>query len=352
MAKRYQAVELITFAQALLQQGGLTRAPARAVAEVLVEGDLLGKSTHGLHLLAPYLQSLADGKMTKVGQPRVLKKSPTTLLLEANYLPGPYVIRHALDWAVPRAKKHGVATVSIRRCHHIACLQTYLQSVTDCGLAIILMCSDPANATVAPPGSRQGQYSPNPIAAGFPSTGAPILIDSITSSVSNSQTARMFKARQKFPFTALQTTHGRATNDPAVLFAKPPGAILPLGGLELGHKGFALSLIVEALANALCGHGRAEKPARWGASVFIQIIDPKFFGGTAQFRRETEFFAKTCRKSKPRICREAVRLPGEKSLVIRQEQLKKGVVLHPSIPAALQPWAKKLAVKFPAPIGS
>jgi LDH2 family malate/lactate/ureidoglycolate dehydrogenase len=351
MANRYKTSHLVEFAQALLRKGGLAPALARDVAEILVEGDLLGKTTHGLHLLAPYLQSLADGKMTKAGQPKVLKKSPATLLLDANYLPGPYVVRRALAWAMPRARKHGVATVSIRRCHHIACLQAYLQSVTDCGLAVILMCSDPDNATVAPPGGLQGVYSPNPIAAGFPSVGAPILIDTITSSASNAQTARTFKAGKKFPFTALQTAQGRATNDPAVLFAKPPGSILPLGGLELGHKGFAMALMVEALANALCGHGRVKKPARWGASVFLQVIDPAFFGGVTEFRREAGFLAKICRKSRPRSPRESVRLPGEKPLALRRGQLAKGLVLHPTIRPALEPWMKKLRVGFPQPVG-
>jgi len=350
MAARYKASHLVAFAQALLRKGGLPPGPARAVAETLIDGDLLGKNTHGLQLLAQYLQSLEDGKMTKAGQPRVLKKSSTTLLLDANYLPGPYVVRRALDWATSRAKKHGVATVSIRHCHHIACLQTYLQSVTDRGLSVILLCSDPANTTVAPPGGLQGKYSPNPIAAGFPTAGAPILIDTITSSVSNAQTTRKFKAGEKLPFTALQTAQGKATNDPAVLFAKPPGAILPLGGHELGHKGFAMALIVEALANALCGSGREKKPTRWGASVFIQVIDPAFFGGSKEFRRETSFFAQSCRKSKPKKSGSTVRLPGEKSLALRRIQLAKGIELHPAIRPALEIWAEKLQVKFPPPL--
>jgi len=350
MANRYKSADLIEFAQTLLQKGGLGPKPAQTVAETLVEGDLLGKTTHGLQLLPQYLQSLEDGKMTKVGRPKVLKKSATTLLVNAKYLPGPWIIRRALDWAMPRAKKHGVATVSIRHCHHIACLQTYLQSVTDQGLAVILLCSDPANSTVAPAGGLEGVYSPNPIAAGFPTSGEPILIDTITSSVSNAQNTRSYKAGQKSPFTALQTAQGRPTNDPAVLFAKPPGSILPLGGIELGHKGFAMAIIVEALANALCGSGRAKKPDRWGASVFLQVIDPAFFGGLAEFRRETGYFAETCRKSKPRSGQRAVRVPGEKPLALRREQLAQGVDLYPTIRSALEPWAEKFRVKFPQPM--
>jgi len=349
MAARYSPAALTAFASALLRRAGLASAPARDVAEILVAGDLLGKSTHGLQLLAPYLQNLAQGKMTRAGQPKVLKKSTTTLLLDGIYLPGPFVLRRAITWAVPRAKKHGVATVSIRRSHHIACLQAYLQSVTDQGLIILLMCSDPAIASVAPPGGVQAVCSPNPIAVGIPTHGNPVLIDTTTASTTNGLMARMYKDQRKLSAPLLQTARGQLSKDPTALFAKPPGTILPLGGLELGHKGFAFAIMVEALTNALAGHGRADKPNRWGASVFLQIINPKFFGGATAFTRETQFFAEFTRGSKKRPGVKKVRLPGDDALALQRQQSTHGITLHPAILPALEPWAEKLDVNLPTP---
>jgi L-lactate dehydrogenase len=346
---KYDYLALEKFARALLVKTGLGAAMARDVAEILVEGDLLGKTTHGLALLAPYLQNIADGKMTTLGRPKILRKSAAALLLDGNYLPGPFVLRRALDWAVPQAKKHGVATVSIRRCHHLACLQAYLPSVTERGLAVVLMCSDPANATVAAPGGIAGVCSPNPIAAGFPARRGAVLIDTTTSSAANGPVARMHQEKRKFPVACLQTAQGRPTNNPAVLFEQPPGSILPLGGIELGHKGFALAMLVEALTSALAGHGRADRPGRWGASVFLQVLDPEFFGGTVAFRKETEFFAQLCRKSKARPGAGAVRLPGEKSMARRREQRAGGVTLHSQIRPSLEKWMQKYGVEFPYP---
>ena len=40
---------------------------------------------------------------------------------------------------------------------------------------------------------------------------------------------------------------------------KRGGAILPIGGLVHGHKGFGLSLLVEALTQGLSGYGRADR---------------------------------------------------------------------------------------------
>ena len=60
----YAADALIRFAEALFRAAGLNDEMAREVAEVLVEGDLLGHGTHGLALAASYLEEIEAGAMT------------------------------------------------------------------------------------------------------------------------------------------------------------------------------------------------------------------------------------------------------------------------------------------------
>ena len=71
-AARYRADELAALARALLARAGLPQDKAGDVAEVLVEGDLLGKSTHGLALLPLYLREIESGGMTTAGEPEIL----------------------------------------------------------------------------------------------------------------------------------------------------------------------------------------------------------------------------------------------------------------------------------------
>jgi L-lactate dehydrogenase len=347
MPDRYPYPALLACAEALLIRAGLDAAMARTVAEVLLEGDLLGKTTHGLHLLGPYLQSITDGKMTLTGSPHVVNESPAVLVLDGKYLPGPVLVRDAIARAVPKARALGLAAVSIRRSHHIGCLQAYLSSVTELGLVIILSCTDPNNATVAPHGGLTAVSSPNPLAAGNPTKGDPNLIDFSTANASNGYNARLHQEGRRHTSTCLQTAEGQLTDDPAQLYAQPPGSILPLGGLAFGYKGFGLSILMEALTSALAGHGRADHPDQWGASVFLQIFDPAHFGGLAAFQRETQFFADVCHDAKPRQQQQAVRLPGENALAARREQLTQGVTLYPTIPTELKKWAQKFGVEFP-----
>jgi 3-oxoacyl-[acyl-carrier protein] reductase len=53
---------------------GLDEPLARDVADVLVEGDLLGHDTHGLALLAAYLAELEAGRMARQGSYRVIRE--------------------------------------------------------------------------------------------------------------------------------------------------------------------------------------------------------------------------------------------------------------------------------------
>ena len=345
----FDAASLQRFGQSLLTTCGLVEDRARDVAEVLLEGDLLGHTTHGFTLLPAYLKELKEGMMEKTGEPNIIANHGSALTWDGRYLPGPWLVRQAIAAARERLTEHSVVTVSIRRSHHIGCLQAYLRPVTDAGLLMLLMCSDPACRTVAPPGGTAPRFSPNPIAAGIPTDGDPILIDISTSSTSNGLCSRLATTGQRLPGSWLIDRDGKPTDDPRVLATQQGGAILPLGGMDLGYKGFGLALFVEALTNALGGHGRADEEPRWGASVFLQIVDPERFGGKTSFLRETSFFAQFCRETPVPPGKPPVRLPGQAALQCRKEQLANGVALYPTIMPALVPWAKELGIALPMP---
>jgi len=102
--------------------------------------------------------------------------------------------------------------------------------------------------------------------------------------------------------------------------------------MDLGYKGFALALFVEAITNALSGHGRADNTQTAGApSVFLQLINPAQFGGREAFLRETSFLAESCRETPVPAGKPPVRLPGHAALARRAAQLKNGVELYATI---------------------
>jgi LDH2 family malate/lactate/ureidoglycolate dehydrogenase len=245
------------------------------------------------------------------------------------------------------AATYGTGTVVIRRAHHIACLAAYLRRATDRGLMALIHCSDPNTKSVAPFGGVSSVFTPNPFAAGIPTTRDPILLDISASCTTNGMTNRLHKAGEKLAHPWVQDAQGNVTTDPGVLFTDPPGTLLPLGGLEAGHKGYALALLVEALTGGLAGFGRADPREGWGATVFVQALDPAAFGGADAYTRQMDSLVDACHDATPRAGVARVRLPGENGMTRHREQTANGVALFPAILPALQPWAEKLGVGLP-----
>ena len=347
---RYSAASLRTYAEALLTRAGLDVDKAHDVADVLVTGDLLGHTTHGLALLSPYLKEIDKNQMTRSGEPEVLSRRNVAELWDGRRLPGPWLTLRALDRAAAMAQTHGTGTVVVRRSHHIACLAAYLLRTTERGLVAVIESSDPVVAAVVPHGGITPIMTPNPIAAGIPTSGDPILVDVSTSITSIGATMQWRDAGQKLPGPWLIDAEGNATDDPNAALAEPKGALLPLGGLDAGHKGYGLGLLVEAMTAGLAGFGRADPQEGWGATVFVQVIDPEAFGGASAFARQMDRMVAASHDATPRRGVERVRVPGERGMQLLREQTEHGVRLRASIMPALAAWAQKLEVTPPAPL--
>ena len=350
MTDRYDATALLSLATSLFRHAGFDPEKAAVVASVLLEGDLLGQTTHGLALLGAYLDEAEPGRVTGSGDPVVLADTPVAQTWDGGRLPGPWLVRRAADWASDAAVTYGLGAVAIRRSGHIGCLAAYVERIAARGQMLLLASSDPSTASVAPFGGTSRVITPNPIAAGWPTGRRPVILDVSTSITTNGMTARLAKEGRQFGHPCLLDAAGTPTADPAVFFADPPGTLLPLGGAEAGHKGYALGLLVEALTSALAGHGRADVPSEWGASVFVQVIDPARFGGRPSFERETGWLADAVHANKPAEPGRSPRMPGERALARKAEQLRHGVTLHPAILPILADRASKAGLTMPAPL--
>jgi L-lactate dehydrogenase len=347
-AARYSPVELEAFAEKVLRSTGLASEPARAVAHGLVEADLYGHDTHGLALLSDYVEEIANGTMEVSGRPEVLTKFGAVETWDARRLPGIWTTNLAVEAAVQAAEKFGLGAIAIRRSHHIACLATFLEQPARRKLLTMVFSSDPSSALVAPFGGTRPVMTPNPIAAGIPASPDPILIDISTSITTAGLCARLRTEGERLPHPWLLTPDGKTTDDPYVLGTG--GSILPIGGLDHGHKGYALALLVEAVTQGLGGFGRAEAPKGWGASVFVLALAPQAFGPIEDFEREVKWLVQACRRSPPRAKGGSVRLPGETALKRKAQSIKSGIVIHPVVLKSLEALAVSRGLDFTTPL--
>lgn len=345
MSARQDVRSLNRFAARLFEKAGMPADRAARVAALLIDADMMGHDTHGLNLAPQYLAALAAGEMPATGEPKRLSDTGPVVLWDGNYLSGVWLVDAAMDLAMQRAREFGMAAVGIRRSGHIACLQSFLPRATEKGFLVLLLSSDPAAKGVAPPGAVEAIYTPNPIAVGIPTDTDPVLID-ISCSITTMGLAGRKKAEgERMPGAWLVDESGAATDDPAA-----GTALLPLGGTDSGHKGFALGLMVEALTSALGGFGRKDGPTQHGASVTLLLFDPEAFGGREDFTAESSFLAAACRAARVPEGAAQVRIPGERGLASKRAALADGLVLYPGIMDRLAEWAGRLGVEMPEPL--
>ncbi|HGM6307924.1 MAG: Ldh family oxidoreductase [Pseudomonas putida] len=342
-ATHHNVQALATFVEQLFETAGADTEVAQVVTRVLLEGELLGHRTHGLNLVSRYIGGMQQGKVKARAQAlEQVSDSGIASVFDGHYLLGPYCVSRALDCAAKGATAQGIGIAVVRRASHIGCLAAYLKPFTDQGLVAMLYSSDPSVGLVCAHGGIDPIYTPNPIAAGIPTQGEPILLDVSMSTVTLGLVGQCRDAGSRLPHPVLVSNDGQLSDDPVDFFTRPQGSILPLGGQAFGHKGFALALLVEALTSGLAGHGRKDAPEQWGASATAVVIDPRFFGGLEAFTDETSFLGRLVLASRPLDPARPVRLPGQAGLALRRQALQQGVSLSPQLLADLDRLAGQL----------
>jgi len=346
--KRYDYQALMAATTMIFTRAGLPEERARCVAECLLEADLMGHHTHGLALLPWYRQMLADGDMTLDGEPEVISDRGASVCWNGRRLPGAWLVRKAVDLGIERAGSFGTATIVIADSQHIGALAAYLRRATDLGMMVVVASSTPSVGGVAPFGGTRGLFTPDPIAVGIPTDGTPVLID-ISASISTLNLAKQLNGQGRdFPHPWAMDADGQPTRSTQVVI-DGSGTLLPVGGLDHGHKGFGLALMVEALTQGLAGFGRADEPKGPRSNITVQVLDPAAFGGRDAFARQTSWLAAACRANPPRPGVDRVRMPGERGMSNREQALAEGVALGAAAHAGLFEAIRALGLAEPAP---
>lgn len=349
MSAAYGYSELFAFASGLLERAGLSPERAAVMAEIFIEADLLGYSTHGLQRLPSNLQWLVDGETRSEGEHSVSNATAASETWDADFLPGPWITAKAVDRACDMAEEIGTGTVVVRNAQHVACLATYLERATRRRMMVTIIVSTPTEAVVVPHGGLSRVFSCNPIAAGIPTSADPILIDTTAAMSALGPLNRADRLGKKLPSPMIVSLEGVVTDDPAE-FTQRGGGILPLGGIEQGYKGFGLALWTEALSNALGGPGRSQQSREGEANALIvYVVNPAHFAGRETFETEMTWLANECRASRVAPSHNPVRVPGDRALARKRHQMQNGVELADTIVEDIRPWVERLGAEFPHP---
>lgn len=327
---------------------GMVAEMAREVTDCLLVADMMGHSTHGLAIAPWYIEEIKNGGMRLDGEVQAISDRGACLAWNGRRLPGAWLVNRAIDQALDRVAKYGVVTVTIAEGHHTGALATYLPRLTDKGLMVLLACSGPASQGVAPYGGTVGLFTPNPLSAGIPTHKDPILLDISCSITTIKRSGQLAQAGLEYPGEWALDANGQPSTDPQVL--SHGGSLMPVGGLDHGHKGYAMALLIEALTQGLCGVGRKDSLSGIVMNTFLQVIDPAALGGTANYLDETTWLTDACHANPPKPGGEAVRVPGDRARTRIKEAQERGVHLDQSIVAGIYRYVSEIGEEFPQPL--
>jgi uncharacterized oxidoreductase len=315
------------------------------VADHLVGAHLAGHDSHGLIRLKQYRDHVREGKLRPGAAPGVLRETPATALLDGNLAWGQVVAKTAVDLAVAKARKHGVSAVSVRKCYHVGRVGVYPLAAAREGFIAQLFCNGHGVARVAPWGGRDPRLATNPIAMAVPTRRDPILLDITTSVVAEGKVRLAKNKREPVPEGWLLDRAGKPTSDPEELYQG--GSLLPLGGRE-GHKGYALSVLVDLLGGILSGSGCGTMTQEVGNGLFLQVTDPGAFDERESFLRRVDDFVGYLKSSARKEGVEEILLPGEPELRAEARRRRDGIEIDATTWAQVEAMARELGVSPPA----
>ena len=330
---RIAATDLHTLAVRALRKAGAGDAMAVTTAAALVAAELQGLASHGLSRIPQYTTHQRNGRADGATLPSVVRSKGAAVLVDAHSGLAFPACALAVQEAVTRARKFGVAFAGVTNSHHFGVAAWHLLPVAQAGMVGLAFGNSPAAMPAA--GGKRPLFGTNPIAAIFPRRdGAPLVVDLSLSEVARGKLMLAAKEGRSIPSGWALDKHGQPTTDPA---AGMEGSMLPMGGA----KGAMLALIVELLACALTGAAMgfeadsffvdAGNAPRIGQAFLV--VDPGALAGQDAYLERIETLIAAMLED------EGVRLPGYRRNTLAARAQADGV----DIPQALADTLQRLA---------
>ncbi len=285
--------EIEATAKAALLAHGAGDWQAGEVARAVARAEETGNVICGLYYLESYCTQLRSGRVDGRVAPQVSQPRPGAVVADARLGFAQPAFARALPVAVQAARDNGIAALAVTHSHTCTSLGYFTEQIAAQGL--IGIGATNASAIVAGPGGKRPVLGTNPIAITIPGADGPLMhADFSTAAVALGKITMAKAAGERIPPEWAVDENGQPTTDPD---AALKGALRPAAD----YKGWALGLLVEALAAGLTGSVNSldvkglklpDGPPHDLGQFYI-LIDPGAHGGdlAGRFARVAEAVA-------------------------------------------------------------
>jgi len=328
------AATLLELSQQVFERLGLSAEDAHAVADVLIDANLRGISSHGFQRVPIYAQRLHAGLAGGSEQTVVRGEFGALCQLDAGRALGAAVAVKAVDRAMALARQYGVGLVAVGGSTHFGPAGYYARRACSQGFIAMVMTNAPK--TMAPYGASERFVGTNPLAIAIPmQRHDDFVLDIATSVVARGKIIQSAQVGEPIPLGLAIDADGRPTTDAR---AALDGSVLPFAG----PKGSGLSLAIDMLCGILAQadfddelasmYEDADRPQNVG-HLFI-VIDPWRLCDQDVSLARLDALVDRLGALRPATDGVAVQYAGEPEAALARERTLHGVPIEPKELAA------------------
>ena len=330
---RYTYEQLKTFCADCFVKFGFTQDESEIITDVLLLSDLYGIESHGMQRLARYHKGIEKGLIKVEAKPEVVFETPVSAVIEGHDGMGQLISHKAMNIAIEKAKKSGIAVVTVRNSNHFGIAGYYAKMACDEGL--LGMAFTNSEAIMVPTFGRLAMLGSNPIAVAMPAEPYDFFFDASTTVVTRGKLEIYNKLGKPLPEGWALNAQGKASTDAKDVLqnivAKNGGGIMPLGGNteQLGsHKGYGYGMLCEIFTSIISmglTSNHTHVGGKGGTCHGFIAMDPNIFGDAAAIKEHLSTFLQELRESPKSEGETRIYTHGEKEVFAKEDRLTNGI---------------------------
>jgi uncharacterized oxidoreductase len=323
----FQADCLINLTRRIFQAVGSHETEAEVVAQRLVNSNLSGHDSHGVIRIPTYIKWIQEGKTLLNQTLDIETDNGSMVVVDGKFGLGQSIGQQAMELGIERAAEHGVAVIALKDSAHLGRIGDWPEMCTKAGMVSVHFVNTSGMGNlVAPYGAVERRLSANPIAVGVPTQGDfPLILDMSACTIAEGKIRVALHAGKQVPDGCIIDSEGNPTTDPETFYGPPAGSILPIAG----HKGYALSMIIEMMAGALTGGSctNSERADRLSNGMLSIIMDRSKLQTEDYFFNEVRRYCDYVRSAKLIDESNQILMPGEIEHNTRVKRRVEGIEL-------------------------
>ena len=329
---------------------GVPNEDALIVADHVVNNHLAGHDSHGTWFLPGYARAMKENY--RLWEDReVLRENATLQIIDGHGANGIVACTKAVDLAVEKARKATFGFIGLRNISHIGRLGDYPPRIAEKGMLGMVWLNG-GGLFMVPFGSADRRLRPEPISFAAPRrNGAPFMLDMTMTVVAGGKIEQKIVRDEPLPDGWVVDQSGNHVTDSHKYRDAEANGVLPLGGLQFGHKGFGLAMMVEMLVGPL-SHAGCTKGDGGGGGVMVLAIDIEAFTDLNTYKDEVEGLRDWVCSARPLPGFNKIYAPGEIEEETKERRIKEGIDLPEKVWSDIIETADVLGVKLPADVAN